>query len=79
MIKNNLERILKVLSLVFEIEIDQLNKNSSINNIESWDSLNHIKLIIALEEEFNIDLTEEEIMEMDSLETIINTLDTKIK
>lgn len=54
-------RILKVMSLVFEVPIESLNEDSSSDSIGSWDSLNHLNLIIALEEEFNIEIPDEEV------------------
>lgn len=54
-------RILKVMSIVFEISIDSLNEDSSSDNIESWDSLRHLNLILALEDEFNLEIPDEEV------------------
>lgn len=54
-------RILKVMSLVFEISVDSLNEDSSSDNIESWDSLKHLNLILALEDEFNLEIPDEEV------------------
>ena len=39
-------------------------------HIGTWDSLNHMNLIVALEEEFDVTFDEEEINEMISLELI---------
>ncbi|MFN5183935.1 MAG: acyl carrier protein [Bacteroidota bacterium] len=64
------ERIKKVLSLVFEVEINSLNDESSPDNIDKWDSIGHINMAVALESEFNIELTEEEIMELMNLKII---------
>ena len=45
-------RIKNVMSAVFEIPVDQIKDNSSLDTIESWDSLKHMNLVVALEEEF---------------------------
>lgn len=55
------ERILKVMSLVFEVPIEMLNEESSSDTIGSWDSLKHLNLILALEEEFDIVIPDEEV------------------
>ena len=49
------ERIKKVFSNVFNLDIETINNESSPDNIESWDSLKHMNLILALEEEFEIE------------------------
>lgn len=53
---NNLEeRIIDVMGAVFELSNDEIDINSSPDTIKEWDSLKHMNLIIALEEEFNIE------------------------
>ena len=59
--ENLRERILKVMSLVFEVSVETLNEESSSDTIGSWDSLKHLNLILALEEEFNIEIPDEEV------------------
>ena len=44
----------------------EITEESSIHSIENWDSLKHINLIIAIEEEFEISIDEEEMVEMTS-------------
>ena len=71
---NEKERIKNVMSLVFELPIKDISKNSSHETIETWDSLKHMNLVIALEEEFKIEFSDDEILEMmdySSIETII--------
>lgn len=63
--KRNLKkRIINVMSSVFGIPIDKITNDSSQDTIESWDSLKHMNLIVSLEEEFEIELTDDEILEM---------------
>ena len=62
---NNLaERIKKVMSAVFEIPVEQVEDDSSPDTIDSWDSLKHMNMVVALEEEFEVEFTEDEILEM---------------
>jgi acyl carrier protein len=58
------ERILQVMATVFETEVADLNENSSSDTIEAWDSLKHLTLILALEEEFAISIPDEEVGEL---------------
>ena len=58
------DRIKNVMSAVFDIPANSINDNSSPDSIESWDSLKHMNLVIALEEEFDITLNDDEIFEM---------------
>ena len=57
-------RIKAVMAAVFEVPVDEITDESSPDNIESWDSLKHMNLVLALEEEFNIGFEDDEIVEM---------------
>ena len=59
--ENQKVKILEVMSSVFEVELSTLNVDSSIDNIENWESIRHLNLILALEEEFNITIPDEEV------------------
>ncbi len=72
-----LDRLLRIISIIMEVPIEELNKESSPDNIEKWDSLKHMNLILALEEEFNIAFSDEEIVEMLSVEIIVEILKEK--
>lgn len=64
---NNIEdRIKNVISAVFEIPIQEINDESSSETILSWDSLKHINLVVTLEEEFEIEFNDNEILEMNN-------------
>jgi len=58
------ERIKKVLSEVLKIKISKINAKSSPDNIESWDSLKHVYLVVALEEEFKVSFSSDDIIKM---------------
>ena len=45
------DRIKNVMEAVFEIHANEINEHSAPDTIESWDSLKHMKLIVALEVE----------------------------
>ena len=73
--ENKLEdRIKNIISAVFEIPEEQIKNDSSPDTIGSWDSLRHMNLIVALEDEFKVELTDDEILDMmnyKSIESII--------
>ena len=72
------DKIKNVMALVFEMEQYQIPDSASTSTIDNWDSLNHMNLIVALEEEFNILFNDEEIVEIISLEAVEKTLLSKM-
>jgi len=54
-------KIYQLMSNVFEIPIEEISEESSIDSIPSWDSIRHLNLILAIEEEFGISIPDEEV------------------
>ena len=62
---NSNEQILKnTLATVFAISAENINEESSMDTIIQWDSLKHLNLVLAIENAFNISLTEEQSLEI---------------
>ena len=72
---NNIEdRLKNIMSSVFGIPKNDIQDNASPDTIDSWDSLKHMTLIIALEEEFETEFGDSDIIEMMNYKLIINVL-----
>ena len=71
-------KILNIMSNVFEIDIDQISDNVSPQIVEQWTSLRHLQLIVSLENEFNITFNNSDLFSMTNLETIIDKINTCI-
>ena len=59
---------------IFQMENKDIDYNSSMKNIEKWDSLNHIGLINEIEEKFNLQFNEEDIVKMINFKIIFNKI-----
>ena len=70
-------RIKKVMGDVFNIGVNSINNDSSPDNIENWDSLKHMNLIVALEEEFEVEFDDEEIVDSMNYALILNIVSNK--
>lgn len=76
---NTIEQIKRVMSAVFEVPFEIINENSSSDNIENWDSLRHLNLILALEEEFGVSIPDDEVGNMVNFKLIELTINELIK
>jgi acyl carrier protein len=63
-------KVLNVVSEVLGVPVDDLTDDSSPENIENWDSLKHMNLVLALEDEFGIRFSDEQIVAMLSVRSI---------
>ena len=55
---------------VLGISPDDINDDSSMDNLNEWDSVKHLNLVLAIEEIFGVSLTEEQSLEMLSFSLI---------
>jgi acyl carrier protein len=68
------DRVFEIMSLVFEVPVDSLNDESNVDSVEKWDSLQHMNLVFALEEEFGVMLPDDEVADMVSVSKILEVL-----
>lgn len=69
------ERVIQVISNVLNVPSTKLNSDSSPESIEQWESMKHIYLVLALEEEFNIQFDDEQIAELQSVQSIVAAIE----
>ncbi len=67
----NEDKLKEVIGDTFDIDEDEIGNETSNETIEQWDSLNHLRLVTALEGEFDISLTMDEINNMTSYPKIV--------
>lgn len=70
-------KLRQIMSTVFDVPIEDIIEDASTDTIENWDSLRHLNLILALEEEFAITIPDEEVGNLVNyklIELVINDL-----
>jgi acyl carrier protein len=72
------EEIINQLNKIFEDVIDEgpvsLSEKSTSKDIDGWDSLAHIQLIVAIEKFFNIRFSSDEILSWNNVGEIIDCI-----
>ena len=58
------EQVRSVASDIFGIPADKISAESSPETIENWDSMQHLNLVLAIEEKFGVQLDPEDIEKM---------------
>ena len=63
---------------VFEDEDITVNDNTTADDIDDWDSLEHINLINAIEQEFGIKFNMGQIVSMKNVGEMVNIIESKL-
>jgi len=73
------DQIKQIMADVLDLDADYIDTSTSQDNTPNWDSLNHINLIIAVEQEFDTTFSPEEIELMTSFIDVVETLERKLR
>jgi len=68
------EKVKKVMSNIFQVPIKDITDDASPDTITGWDSLKHMNLVLALEEEFGVQFSDAQILELLNFQLILLTL-----
>ncbi len=73
------ERINNVFRDVFDDDSIEVNAETTSNDIEDWDSLEHINLIVAIEHEFNMKFNMNEVTTMKNVGEMVDIILNRTK
>jgi len=71
------DRLEKIIRIALEIRDGSLNPNWTSDDIEAWDSVGHLNLILELEKEFGVKFEIEEMFDLEKLGDIEKILKKK--
>ncbi len=71
------DRLAAVFEKLFGVEPGGFSTGLTPENVPNWDSIGHMNLVVALENEFGLNLEVDEITEMTSSGKIIELLKAK--
>lgn len=72
------DRLNQIFCEVFDDENIRICEKKTANDIDGWDSLTHVNLIVAIESKFNISFTHKELMTFKNVGDLLNSIRSKI-
>ena len=71
------DRVCRTVAEVFGLDLAAVTLQTTNEQVESWDSLNILNLLMAVEEEFGISLSPEEAGRLTSVDGILTLVRSK--
>ena len=75
--KQILIKLQNIFRVIFDDDSIKLNSNTTAEDIEEWDSLNQIRIILACEKEFSVKLNPREINDFVNIGEMVEHLFSK--
>jgi acyl carrier protein len=75
----NEDALKQVMATMLNVDAASIGPDASMDTIPSWDSLRHMNLVLALEEEFNVQIPDEDAGNITSYKLIKLVLDDLFK
>ena len=69
-----LDKVRQIIADITHNNLKSVTAKSSSQNLNSWDSVAQINIIVAIEEEFGVTFDPEDIHTLDSVEKIVNAV-----
>lgn len=73
-----LMKVKQIISDVLDLPDVQLTRETTAEEVEGWDSLNHINIILAVEQHFGIKVRTAEIEELRNVGELVDVVDSKM-
>lgn len=69
------EQVQAIASDIFGLPAGKITAESSPETIENWDSMQHLNLVLAVEEKFGVQLSPEDIEQMKNIGAVAAVVD----
>lgn len=73
-----METLNQIFFMVFDDDTIQILPNTTANDVDGWDSLSHVNLIVAVETKFSIKFSQKELVSFKSVGDLLKSIESKI-
>lgn len=72
------EQVRSIAADIFSVSPDHITSQSSPQNLDTWDSTQHLSFVLALEERFNLQFSPEEMEQMRDVGSTVQVIESKL-
>jgi acyl carrier protein len=73
-----LARLNEIFCEVFDDDDIKIAPETTANDVDGWDSLSHVNLIVTIESKFNIRFSQKELLTFKNVGDLLNSIRSKI-
>jgi len=74
------QKIRSIMAETFQVDFNAINEDASPDNLDRWTSLKHVDLVLNLQQAFDIEFTDSQIVEeLLAYKTIVQTVAAALK
>ena len=73
------EEIKSIMVRLFQCADSEITEGASASDIDQWDSLEHVSLILEIEKEFNIKFALGELQNLKNVKGLVDLVESKLK
>ncbi len=70
MTNTHIQSAIDLLARILDCPVDSLNLDDTIETVEKWDSLNHMRMILLMEELYQIQIETDDAMQLFTVKDI---------
>jgi acyl carrier protein len=71
------EKLQEIMATALELPAGAIREDSTMEEIEEWDSLGHVHIMVALEQAFDLYMDVDDFAELDSVPAILQYLESE--
>ena len=75
--KETLSRLNGVFREVFDDDEIDIAADMTSNDVDGWDSLSHVNLILAVESVFRVHFSQKDLLKMKNVGDLVNAIETR--
>jgi len=64
------DRVRQVIAAALQLPVEDVTDDLAFNAVPSWDSVNHIALMLSLEEAFGLSIPDDDLIELTTADAI---------
>lgn len=75
---NTMDKLTNIFCMVFDDNDITIERHTTANDVDGWDSLSHVNLIVAVENAFKIRFSQKELLTFKNVGDLLSSIESKI-